>query len=82
MPDEVLRPDAMRYAFVIYDPPAPGLPWLSVCVGPFGKVYAVEAFDSLERAQARTVECAETFVQQLNTDGQVATVVGGSGSVH
>ena len=48
-----------RYAFVVYDPPAPGLPWLSVCIGPDGKLRAVEAFDTLAGAHARTAECAE-----------------------
>jgi hypothetical protein len=54
-----------RYAFVVYDPPAPGLPWLSVCIGPDGKLRAVEAFDTLAGAQARTAECAEMFVSEL-----------------
>ena len=57
-----------RYAFVVYDPPAPGLPWLSVCVGPDGKIRAVETFDTLAGAQARTAECAEAFVRQLESD--------------
>lgn len=58
-----------RYVFVVYDPAAPGLPWLSVCIGPGRQVLGVEAFDTLEDAQARTAECAEKFLGEIENGG-------------
>jgi hypothetical protein len=57
-----------RYIFTVYDPAAPGLPWLSVCIGPDGRVMGAEAFDRLEDAQAKTAECAEKFLGQIESD--------------
>lgn len=54
-----------RYIFIVYDPAAPGLPWLSVCIGRDGRVMGAEAFDTLEDAQAKTVECAEKFLGEI-----------------
>lgn len=54
-----------RYIFTVYDPAGPGLPWLSVCIGPDNRVMGVEAFDTLEDAQARTAECAERFLREI-----------------
>ncbi|MDR7039219.1 hypothetical protein J2X36_003992 [Methylobacterium sp. BE186] len=53
----------VRYTFLVYDPPAAGLPWLSVCIDPDGTVRGAETFDTLADAQARTAECAELFVR-------------------
>jgi hypothetical protein len=58
-----------RYIFTVYDPAAPGLPWLSVCIGPDGRVMGAEAFDTLEDAQARTAECAEKFLGHIESGG-------------
>jgi hypothetical protein len=82
MPHEFLEPSAMKYAFVVYDPPAPGLPWLSVCVGPAGKIFAMEAFNTLEGAQARTAECAETFIRELDDKRKVVAPARRPASVH
>ena len=54
-----------HYTFVVYDPPASGLPWLSVCLGPDGAVRAVEAFNTKARAEACTTKCAELFLQAI-----------------
>lgn len=59
--------NAKHYQFLVYDPPAAGLPWLSVCIGPDGTVRGVETFDTLADAQARTAECAELFVRMVQT---------------
>jgi hypothetical protein len=59
------RESACRYTFVVYDPPAFGLPWLSVCLGPDGNVRAVEAFNTRARAEACTTRCAELFLQEI-----------------
>lgn len=40
-----------RFQFVVYTPPAPGLPWLSVCLGPRGEVVGLGACASFEDAQ-------------------------------
>ena len=57
----------VRYIFIVYDPAAPGLPWLSVCIGPDGRVLGAEAFDTLEDAQAKTAECAEKFLGEIES---------------
>ncbi|MDR7039783.1 hypothetical protein J2X36_004561 [Methylobacterium sp. BE186] len=61
------RDHEAQYQFLVYDPPAPGLPWLSVCIGPDGKIRGVETFDTRAGAQARTAECAELFVRMTET---------------
>jgi len=63
-----------RYTFIVYDPAAPGLPWLSVCIGPDGRVVGAEAFDTLEDAQGRTAECAEKFLGEIES-GETRLVV-------
>ena len=62
---ELTHPHPKGYAFIVYEPSTPGLPWLAVCLGPGGKVRAVEAFDTAEAAHARVNECAENFVQRF-----------------
>ncbi|GLS71685.1 hypothetical protein GCM10007890_36980 [Methylobacterium tardum] len=69
MPDNESEAHQQRYAFVVYDPPVPSLPWLVVCIGPDGKVHAVEAFATLEDAQAKTSECAEDFIRHVGKAG-------------
>ncbi|AWN42708.1 hypothetical protein [Methylobacterium durans] len=53
----------LSHTFIIYDPPAPGMPWISICVGPNRKISLSETFGTLAAAQARMAECVDVFVE-------------------
>ena len=42
------------YRLAVYEPPLPGMPWLSVCIGPDGRVLDSEAFATFEEADLVT----------------------------
>ena len=54
---------AARVIFATYDPPRPGLPWLSVCLHPDGRVIASLASDTRDEAEAETKRCAAEYMQ-------------------
>ncbi|MGU3329576.1 hypothetical protein ACLBXB_21865 [Methylobacterium mesophilicum] len=58
------------YQFVVYDPPAPGLPWLTVCLGPSGEVLEAEAWTSLEEAQRMTEKAAQMVADSVDDELQ------------
>ena len=45
-----------QFEFLVYPPPAEGLPWLAVSIGLNGNIFSVEAFDTPESAAAKTLE--------------------------
>ena len=49
------------YCFVVYPPAMPGLPWLSVCIGPDGNVLDSEAFATFEEADMVTTRAREVL---------------------
>ena len=51
----------MCFSFVVYDPPAPGLPWRTVCLGPHGRVIGAETFDTAEAVRAEVERQAALF---------------------
>ncbi|WP_336492429.1 hypothetical protein [Methylobacterium nigriterrae] len=53
------------YCFVVYSPPMPGLPWLSVCFGPAGAIIDTEAFATFEEADIITQKARETLNDSL-----------------
>ena len=56
-----IEDDFARYTFIVYSPPTPGLPWLSVCIGPNGYVLDSEAFASREEADTVTQKAQEVL---------------------
>jgi len=52
---------ATDYCFIVYPPASPGLPWLSVCLGPDGTVFDAEAFATFEEADIVTQKARETL---------------------
>lgn len=60
-----------KYAFVVYDPPEPGMPWLAVCIDPTGNILGAEAFDNRLDAQAKTTKCAQDFLLRFFEDGRM-----------
>ena len=53
-----------RVRFVVYDPPAVGLPWLSVCLGPDNEVISMKPFDSAEAAKGASESCANRLARK------------------
>ena len=53
------------YTFAVYPPPAPGLPWLSVCIGPDGYVLDSEAFATREEAETVTQRAQEVLLDSI-----------------
>ena len=67
---ELDKPHPHGYSFVVYKPPAPGLPWMAICLGPNGKVLRAEPFDTEEAAERRIMALADGFessVKRLTT---------------
>lgn len=54
-------PHSPAYGVVVYNPPAPGLPWLAIRLGPHGKVLGVEPFDTWEAADRHVTKIADDF---------------------
>lgn len=54
-----------RVRFVVYPPPAPGLPWLSVCLGPDDEIIGVQGCASAEAARAKTEACAARLASKF-----------------
>jgi len=50
-----------NYRFAVYPPSEPGLPWLSVCVGPDGDVVDSNPFTTSAAAAAATRKAQEFF---------------------
>jgi hypothetical protein len=44
------------YALAVYDPPADGLPWLVVCLGPEGRLVAAVTSHIADAARARIAD--------------------------
>ena len=59
------KSDNSVYQFVVYDPPAPGLPWLTVCLSPSGEVIDAEAWVSFEEAQRMIEEAAQMVAESI-----------------
>ena len=55
----------VQIRFAVYEPPAPGLPWLSVCLGPKDEIIGVKAFDSSEAAKAKNETCADRLERKF-----------------
>lgn len=54
-----------RYTFAVYAPPSPGLPWLSVCIGPDGRMLDSEAFATFEEADLVSCRAQEILFRSL-----------------
>jgi hypothetical protein len=61
-------PDDLGFQFVVYNPPAPGLPWLSVCLNPSGAVVRSEAWVSFEEAQHMAETAARTLAGSIEDE--------------
>jgi hypothetical protein len=61
-------PDDLGFQFVVYNPPAPGLPWLSVCLNPSGVVVRSEAWASFEEARHMTEKAAQMFAESIEDE--------------
>lgn len=66
MPSSSVDERLVRVRFAVYDPPAPGLPWLSVCLGPNDQVLAVQAFASGEAAKAKSTASADRLAGKFS----------------
>lgn len=62
------KADSSVYQFVVYDPPAPGLPWLTVCLSPSGEVIEAEAWTSFEEAQQMTEKAAQMVAESVGDE--------------
>ncbi|GJE43911.1 hypothetical protein [Methylobacterium soli] len=62
---ENVEDDFARYTFTVYPPPTPGLPWLSVCIGPDGYVLDSEAFHTGEEADTVTQKAQEVLLDSI-----------------
>ena len=60
----------VQIRIVFYDPPAPGLPWLSVCLGPNVEVIGVKSFASAVAAGAMNEACSDRLARKYE-DGEV-----------
>lgn len=65
-----LHPDG--YALVAYNPPADGLPWLVVCLGPQGRLVATVAANTAEEASFRLADSRAELNLKPPTDEQTA----------
>ncbi|KAB1069326.1 hypothetical protein [Methylobacterium planeticum] len=62
---ETIQDDFARYTFTVYPPPVPGLPWLSVCIGPDGYVLDSEAFATQAEAMTVTQKAQEVLLASI-----------------
>ncbi|MDR7039718.1 hypothetical protein J2X36_004496 [Methylobacterium sp. BE186] len=49
------------FTFETYHPSRQGLPWLSVCLDPNGRVVAAVSSDTRDKAEVETARCAADF---------------------
>ena len=75
MSDKVNEQRLARVRFVVYGPPALGLPWLSVCLGPNDEVIGVKPFNSAEAALATNESCANRLARKFE-NAQVKPLAG------
>ena len=61
----VVEQHSVRVRFAVYGPPAPGLPWLSVRLGPNDEVIGVKPFDSAEAALAKNESSANRLASKF-----------------
>ncbi|KQO99330.1 hypothetical protein ASF33_06775 [Methylobacterium sp. Leaf92] len=71
-----------RYTFVVYAPPEPGLPWLSVCIGPNGRVFDSEALATFEEADLVIHRAQEILLDSLVQRGQVGRTFAAKSGFH
>ena len=64
MSGSIVEHHVVSVRFVVYDPPATGLPWLSVCLGPNDEVIGVKPFASAEAAGAMNEACADRLARK------------------
>ena len=65
MSGKVIEERLAQVRFVVYNPPAPSLPWLSVCLGPDDEVIGMKPFDSAEAAKAASESCAYRLARKF-----------------
>ena len=65
MSRDVIGQVVRRVRFVVYEPAAPGLPWLSVCLGPDDEIIGVTGCPSAEAAKAKTEACAARLASKF-----------------
>ncbi|GJD96776.1 hypothetical protein [Methylobacterium iners] len=69
---EATKLHADGYALVVYDPPAKGLPWLAVCLGPEGRLIAAAASSTAEAARSKVADLlVELDIKPLINDRPV-----------
>ncbi|AWN43662.1 hypothetical protein U8607_11300 [Methylobacterium durans] len=61
MPD---KGQNFSHVYVLYDPPARGLPWLSVCIGPDRRIFTAETFETQAAALQRMAARVDLFVEE------------------
>ena len=62
---ENVEDDFASYTFTVYPPPAPGLPWLAVCIAPDGHVLDSEAFATRDEAEILTHKAQELLLDSI-----------------
>ncbi|AWN41570.1 hypothetical protein [Methylobacterium durans] len=62
--------DAPTYTFAVYNPPAPGLPWVCMCLHPDGRVIAATTFRTRREADAETERCASDMADFIEARKQ------------
>ena len=67
MPEESSLSYVARCPFVVYGPPAAGLPWLAICLGPDRLVHGAETFKTEAAARDCAKRCAGDFKRASNT---------------
>ncbi|MER2263872.1 hypothetical protein [Methylobacterium oxalidis] len=72
MPSTSGDDDAPTYVFAVYDPPAPGLPWMCVCLCPDGRVVAATTYMTRREADAETERCALDMASYIKARRQRA----------
>ncbi|GJE42739.1 hypothetical protein [Methylobacterium soli] len=60
-----IEDDFASYTFTVYPPPAPGLPWLAVCIAPDGHVLDAEAFATRDEAEIVTRKAEEVLLDSI-----------------
>lgn len=51
--------------YMIYGPPAEGLPWISICIGPDKKVFSTEISETLHIAMQSMATQVDVFIEQV-----------------
>ncbi|GEP03685.1 hypothetical protein [Methylobacterium oxalidis] len=71
-----------RYQFIVYPPPVPGAPWLSVCIGPDGRVLDSEAFATFEEADLVTFRAEAVLFDSIVRQMEIAHVYAVERALH